>query len=323
MTDRPVSPFRLGTRGSVLAQRQTTLVAEALRRVHPTLEIEVRIITTLGDRVTHVPLPEMVETGGGQGVFTSALEEALLAGEIDAAVHSLKDMPTILISGTVIGAVLERENPADALISRHGLALAALPEGAAVGTSSRRRAAQLLRVRPDLRLRDVRGNVDTRIQKALDADGGYDAIILAMAGLSRLGRLEAVTEILPLEVMLPAPGQAAVAVQCHSDSAWGDLLAGVSHAGTEIAVTAERAFLRGLGGGCALPIAAYGHYDGGQLALHGRVLSPDGRQQIEAQQVFPISPDTSDRTQQAEAAGLMLADRMLESGAAELLETTS
>jgi hydroxymethylbilane synthase len=319
MTLESPQVIRLGTRGSALAQRQAALAAEVLRTVQPQLEIDVRIITTTGDRVTNVPLPEMVAASGGQGVFTSSLEAALAAGEIDIAVHSLKDMPTKITSGTIIGAVLERENAADVLISRDGYLLESLPEKAVIGTSSRRRAAQLWRKRPDLYQRDIRGNIDTRINKALAEDGEYAAIVLAAAGLARLGRLEVAAEFLPLDTMLPAPGQAALAIQCRDETVWRELLAQIDHYPTRLAVTAERAFLHGLGGGCALPIAAYGEYTDGRLSLRGRVLSPDGQQQIESANSLAIEAASDDGVFQAEAVGLILAEGLLELGAANLM----
>jgi hydroxymethylbilane synthase len=326
MFDSPKGKFppnlqriRLGTRGSALAQRQAALAAEALRSVQPLLEIDVRIITTTGDRVTDVPLSQMVAASGGQGVFTSNLEMALIAGEIDIAIHSLKDLPTEITPETLLGAVLERENVADVLISRDGHWLETLPHGATVGTSSTRRAAQLWRKRPDLYQRDLRGNVDTRVSKALAVDGDYDAVVLAAAGLSRLGKLNVASEILSLDTMLPAPGQAAIAIQCRDETVWRDLLIQIDHYATRIAVSAERAFLRGLGGGCAVPVAAYGEFADGMLSLRGRVLSPDGLQQIESTNSALIGAYAADAVTQAEAVGLRLAEGLLELGAESLM----
>src|SRR5690242_17393930 len=255
----------LGTRGSKLARWQTDHVREALLRAWPALEAQTRIITTQGDRTLDQPLPAI----GGKGVFTAELEEALLRGEIDLAVHSLKDLPTTQTPGLTIGAILERADPRDALISREGHTLATLPQGATVGTSSSRRRAQLLHIRPDLHIRDLRGNVDTRIAKALDPDGPYDAIVLALAGVQRLGRAEVVGEMISLETLLPAPGQGALAVQCRDDEESRALLASLNQAPTALHVTAERAFLAGLGGGCAVPVAAYAWTEGERLHLHG------------------------------------------------------
>ncbi len=298
---------RIGTRGSALARWQTDHVAALLQTAHPDLRVEVEIITTQGDRVIDKPLAQV----GGKGVFTAELEAALRSGAIDFAVHSLKDLPTESPDGLPIGAIPTRANPADVLVSRDGLTLATLPQGARVGTSSRRRAAQLLHLRPDLQILDIRGNVDTRIRKALD--GGYDAILLAFAGLERLGRLEAISQQLSLDDMLPAPGQGALAVQCRDETASLDLLAPIRHAVTTSAVTAERAFLAGLGGGCSLPIAAYAEVDDATLHLRGRVNSPDGKQQIDVMLTGQVD--------QAETLGYALADQALAQGAAALLES--
>ncbi|HVU13868.1 MAG TPA: hydroxymethylbilane synthase [Phototrophicaceae bacterium] len=298
---------RLGTRGSALARWQTDHVAALLKAAHPDVHVEVEVITTQGDRVIDKPLAQV----GGKGVFTAELEAALRSGAIDFAVHSLKDLPTDSPDGLTIGAIPERANPSDVLVSRDGFTLVTLPQSARVGTSSRRRAAQLLHLRPDLQILDIRGNVDTRIRKALD--GGYEAILLAFAGLERLGRLEAISQQLSLDDMLPAPGQGALAVQCRDEAASLDLLAPIRHAATTSAVTAERAFLAGLGGGCSLPIAAYAEVDGATLYLRGRVNSPDGKQQIDVKLTGQVD--------QAETLGYGLADQALAQGAAALLES--
>jgi len=316
LVTNPQSLIRIGTRGSALALRQTELVAEALRAAWPDVQIVTQIITTIGDQITTIPLPEMARSSGGEGVFTSGLEKALLRGEIDLAVHSLKDLPTQPTSGTTLGAVLERGNPADVLISRAGDTVAQLPTGAVVGTSSRRRAAQLLHQRPDLKIIDIRGNIDTRINKALAPDGDYDAILLAAAGLERLNRLSVASEILPLEVMLPAPGQAALAVQCRDEDQWRDLLSPINHAATYAAVTAERAFLRGLGGGCAMPVAAFGIIENGDLHLRGRVIALDGSRQMDVSGIYPISDNSISA---AEGTGLALAQTSINQGALEVL----
>src|SRR5262245_6815456 len=202
---RQQSTIRIGARGSTLSLRQTEEVSRRLRAAWPDLEVVVVVITTTGDRALETPLPLL----GGKGAFTEELESALLDGWIDLAVHSLKDLPTRPSPGLIIGAVTERAGVTDVLISQSGVGLFDLPEGATVGTSSPRRSSQLLHVRPDLRSISIRGNVDTRIRKVLDPDGEYEAIVLARAGLERLDRLDVVTEELPLDVMLPAPGQGA------------------------------------------------------------------------------------------------------------------
>ena len=310
MQTPPIPSVRLGTRGSALARWQTDHVADLLRVAWPGLEVQVQIIATHGDRALDMPLPLI----GGKGLFTAELETALRSGDIDLAVHSLKDLPTQTPADLLIGATPPRENPADVLVSRVGYTLETLPGGAAVGTSSRRRAAQLLRHRPDLRVIDVRGNVDTRLRKALDPDGLYDAVILACAGVARLGCLDVVSQEIPLDVMLPAPGQGALAVQCRDEAAARALLAPINDPETEIAIAAERAFLAGLGGGCSLPVAAYAVVEGGQLRLRGRVAAPDGSAQIDVSAAGAV--DAAD----AQRAGAELAQVALGQGAAAILE---
>ena len=270
------STIRLGTRGSDLAQWQTNHVKGLLEQAWPGKQFKVQVITTRGDVVLDTPLPLI----GGKGVFTEELEAALRDGVIDLAVHSLKDLPTENPAGLTIGAVPVRAGIHDALVSRTGYTLTSLPVGAAVGTSSTRRAAQLLRRRPDLQIVDIRGNVPTRVRKALDPDGPYDAIVLAYAGLERLDMLNVISDTLPPDVMLPAPGQGALAVQCRDDADSLALLQPLGHAETRLAVTAERAFLAALGGGCSVPVAAYATVENGLLHLRGRVNAPDGGRQI-------------------------------------------
>jgi hydroxymethylbilane synthase len=300
----------LGTRASALARWQTDYVRERLQRAWPEIEIRTQLITTRGDQTVDTPLPLI----GGKGVFTAELEAALLRGEIDFAVHSLKDLPTENPPGLTIGAIPTRANPGDALISRGGYTLDTLPQGARVGTSSRRRAAQLFHRRPDLHMMDIRGNVDTRLRKALDPEGAYDAIVLALAGLERLGLVQAITERLKLDDMLPAPGQGALAVQCRDELNSLKWLVPLNDAATELAVTAERAFLAGLGGGCSLPVAAYAGIDGDTLNLRGRVTAPDGSQQID----MVLTSDAEILS--AQKLGAELARMALEKGAARLLE---
>jgi len=266
------------TRPSALARWQTRWVIHALQEIHPDLLCEEKVITTQGDKILDKPLPEI----GGKGLFTQELEGELLSGAVHCAVHSLKDLPVENPEGLTIGCIPARAEVRDALISRDGFMLATLPPNAVVGTSSLRRAAQLLAARPDLKVGSLRGNVDTRVRKALD--GQYDAIILAGAGLTRLGLEEHVTEWLPLDVMLPAPGQGALAIQCRStDQTTLKLLAALENASARRAVTAERAFLSGLGGGCAVPVAAYAAAISGQplaISLAGLVISEDGKNAI-------------------------------------------
>jgi len=269
--------LRLGTRGSALARWQTDYVAALLQVAWPDLHLAIEVLHTQGDKVLDTPLPLL----GGKGLFTAELEAALRSGAIDLAVHSLKDLPTAMAPGLVLGAIPPRADARDAVISRSGRRLAALPAGATVGTSSRRRAAQLHFRYPQLTTIDIRGNVDTRIRKVLDPNGPYDATILACAGLERLGRRDAITELLSLEVMLPAPGQGALAVQCCDEQALRARLAPLDDADTRAAVTAERAFLHGLGGGCSVPVAAFAQRVGDRLHVCGRVASTGGDRLIE------------------------------------------
>src|SRR5512146_2786285 len=266
------------TRPSALARWQTQWVIHALQEIHPELVCDEKVITTQGDKILDKPLPEI----GGKGLFTQELEGELLSGAVHCAVHSLKDLPVENSAGLTIGCIPARAEVRDALVAARAVTIASLPAGAVVGTSSLRRSAQLLAARPDLRTTSLRGNVDTRVRKALE--GQYDAILLAGAGLMRLGLEQHVTEWLSLDVMLPAPGQGALAVQCrNSDRETLDLLASLEHRVTRQAVTAERAFLRGLGGGCSLPVAAFAapsEPDAGTLRLTGLVTSPDGKQAV-------------------------------------------
>jgi hydroxymethylbilane synthase len=302
--------LRIGTRKSALARFQTDQVRGFLAAANPTLRIEIETFTTQGDKNLSAALPEV----GGKGVFTAELEAALLAGAIDIAVHSLKDLPTETPAGLALGAVPRRANPADVLVSAAGHTLSSLPRGAAVGTSSPRRASQLLHIRRDLRILDIRGNVDTRITRALDKDGPYDAIVLAYAGLDRLGRLDAVSEVLDFDVMLPAPGQGALAVQCRDDPSVVTLVRSINHDETEIAVTAEKAFLAGLGGGCSLPICALASVENTKLRLRGRVASRDGSNCVDVAG-DAVSADLSG----AREVGEKLARAALDNGAAEIL----
>jgi hydroxymethylbilane synthase len=296
--------IRIGTRGSALARWQAGWIRARLGALRPDIECQILLFSTSGDLTLDKPLPEI----GGKGLFTEELERALLAGDIDVAVHSLKDLPVENPSGLTLGAIAEREDPRDALVSARYSTLKELPEGARVGTSSLRRGAQLLAMRPDLKLLSLRGNVDTRVRKAME--GGYEAIVLAAAGLLRLGRAAAISSYFSFEEMLPAPGQGALAVQCRkSDEATLGLLAGIDHPRTRSAVTAERAFLRGLGGGCSAPIAALGRVDGAQLWLEGLVASRDGSRLVRVGGAG-VEP---------EELGKRLADEALAEGARELL----
>ena len=295
------------TRPSALARRQTARVIELLQAAYPGLECSEQIITTTGDRVLDRPLPEI----GGKGLFTRELENALLAGEVHAVVHSLKDLPVEDTPGLVVAAIPEREAAQDVLVSANGYTLSNLPEGARVGTCSLRRTAQILALRPDLTILPLRGNVDTRVRKVMS--GEYDAIILAQAGLTRLGLQAHISETFSLSTMLPAPGQGALAVQCRAnDTETLKLVAAIHDPLTAAAVYAERAFLASLSGGCALPVAAFAEKNNGTVILTGAVISADGKQAI---RLSAVDKDPY-------ALGERLAQLVLERGAAELLNVS-
>jgi len=268
--------LRLGTRGSPLALAQAAEVRARLAAAHPTLAapdaVVIVPIRTTGDRVTQGSLAEL----GGKGLFTKEIEEALRAGTIDLAVHSLKDMETALPPGLAIAAVLPREDPRDALIAAQGCtAIAALPRGAIVGTASIRRKAQLLHARPDLKVVPLRGNVGTRLQKL--AAGEVDATVLAVAGLKRIGRTDCVSCVLAAEEMLPAVGQGVIAVEARADDArMRMLLAAIDDSATAACATAERAMLAALDGSCRTPIAGYARLEGERFVLDAMVIRPDG-----------------------------------------------
>lgn len=302
--------IRFGTRGSALALWQTNYVMAELTSAHPTVSVAHEIYSTKGDRVIDVPLPQV----GGKGLFTAELEAALHAGDIDCAVHSLKDLPTEQPEGLALGAIMPRADARDVLISRSGKTLLELPNGAVIGTSSHRRGAQLKAIRPDIQLADIRGNVDTRIKKAMDPNGPYDAIMLASAGLDRLGFTDFITERLPVDAMLPAPGQGAVAVQMRSN--WDGISAfnALHCAGTALCVTAERAFLAGLGGGCSVPVAAYATISGNSVELTGRVCALDASSMI----TVTVS-GTCTSLDEAAGLGASLAEMAILQGAANLL----
>ncbi|HEY3289540.1 MAG TPA: hydroxymethylbilane synthase [Anaerolineae bacterium] len=317
MTLPDIQILRAGTRPSALARCQTQQVIDSLQAAWPQLNCESVVITTTGDRNLTQPLPEI----GGKGVFTEQLEDELRLGHIDFAVHSLKDLPINDSAGLTIAAIGQREDARDVLVSAQGWTFASLPQGARVGTSSLRRAAQLKAARADLTIVPLRGNIDTRLRKAQLDD--YDAIVLAAAGLVRLGLMDRVTEYLPFELMLPAPGQAALALQARKgDEAVCRILAVVDDIRTRSAVTAERCFLNALGGGCSAPVAAYAQdayaqdayaqrlSDGnGLLVMTGLVAAVDGSQ------VIRVSGEGHD----PERLGAELAREALNKGAGKLL----
>jgi hydroxymethylbilane synthase len=299
-----MTALRGGTRASALARWQTARVAAAL----PAGAVgETVLVSTEGDRTVDRPLPEI----GGKGVFTEALEEALREGRIDYAVHSLKDLPVDIAPDLVVQAVLFREDPRDVLVAPAGVTLATLPKGARVGTSSTRRVAQLRAARPDLTILSLRGNVDTRVKKA--RAGEYEAIVIAAAGVVRLGLNDAIAEFLPYDVMLPAPGQGALAIQCRAaDQSTRSLLAMLDEPAVHAATDAERAFLNALGGGCAAPIAALAEPQSHHLFhLSGLVASEDGRRVVRVDGRAPVSG--------LGALARRLADQAVAAGARELL----
>jgi hydroxymethylbilane synthase len=262
--------LRIGTRGSALARRQVDLAIEAIATIAPDMQCDVIVVQTEGDRRLDVSLDSV----GGQGVFVKEIEQRILSGEIDLAVHSLKDMPSETAPGLRIGALLPRTDARDALVARDGLDLAGLPEGARIGSDSRRRGAQLLAMRSDLSIQGIRGNVDTRLRKV--DTGEYDAVALAVAGLERLGLRERATQVFSPDEVVPAPGQGAIALECRSDDADTlGLLAGIDHAATRATTEAERSFLRELGAGCSLPIGAHAMIREGRLEIVA-VLADDG-----------------------------------------------
>ncbi len=300
------SKIIIGTRGSALALWQTHWIQNNLQKLVPECRFEVRHIRTRGDKITDAPLAQI----GGKGLFVKELELALLNGEIDMAVHSMKDMPTVLPDGLTIGAIAQRADPSDALVSHKGFKFAALPLDAKVGTSSLRRRAQLLHSRPDLNINNLRGNLDTRIAKLKNE--GFDAIVLATAGLQRLGFDELITERLPYEICLPAVGQGAIGVEARDDDTeLLELVKRINHFESAMAVTAERAMLADLGGGCQIPIAALGRVLKGKLSLEGLVASVDGSRVVRSS----VCGDLSD----ADELGKQLARKLLHLGAESIL----
>ena len=298
--------IKIGTRASLLAVTQSSWVKAQIEKHHPGTTVELVKITTTGDKILDVPLAKV----GGKGLFVKELEDALLDGRADLAVHSMKDVPTELPDELHLGVVTERENPRDAFIANKYPDIAALPQGAKVGTSSLRRKSQLARLRPDLVIEDLRGNLDTRLRK-LD-EGLYDAIILAAAGLNRLGFADRITTLFDPEQMLPAIGQGALGLELRRDDQ--ELLAGISflnHPATAIAVTAERAFLLRLEGGCQVPIGAYARYEEGTLTMDAMVGSVDGRRIVREQ----LCGDAG----QPEALGEAMVERLLRLGAGAIL----
>jgi len=297
----------IGTRGSKLALWQARWVQEALIKRNSGLQVEIHTIKTRGDKILDVPLAKV----GGKGLFVKEIENALLDGRIDLAVHSMKDMPALIPAGLRIGATPARETAEDVLISRNGTAFSELADNAKIGTSSLRRAAQLRAVKPDLDIQPLRGNLDTRLEK-LEREG-FDAIVLAAAGVKRLGMENRITEYLDTALMLPAVGQGALCIEIrNNNSAVEAAVTALNDPDTSTAVSAERAFLNRLEGGCQTPIAAHAQLRDGRVHLVGMVASIDGRQ------IFKQSIDGSPHA--AVSIGTRLADQLLDQGARDILE---
>ncbi|MES9924328.1 MAG: hydroxymethylbilane synthase [Candidatus Thiodiazotropha endolucinida] len=297
----------IATRKSPLAMWQAEHVAAELKRVHPEIRVELMGMTTQGDKILDTPLAKI----GGKGLFIKELEQGLISGEADIAVHSMKDVPVELPSGLHLPVIMQREDPRDAFVSNRYQSIDQLPQGACVGTSSLRRQCQLAEVRPDLVIKSLRGNVNTRLRK-LD-DGEYDAIILAAAGLKRLGFEDRITALIGPEQSLPAIGQGAVGIECRvDDPRVNDLITPLHHVETAYCVGAERAMNQRLNGGCQVPIAGYAMLESGNLWLRGLVGEPDGSRIIRG--------EVEGKTQEARAMGEGLADRLLEWGADEILK---
>jgi len=304
--DRADGVIRLGSRGSKLALWQAEFIRfEVERKTGGKVEI-VKIKTT-GDMILDVPLARV----GGKGLFVKEIEEALLSGRVDLAVHSMKDVPTDLPDGLEISVITEREDPRDAFLSNKVKSFDALPEGATLGTSSLRRQTQLLGLRPDLKVLDNRGNLDTRIRKM--EEGQFDAIILAAAGLRRLGWESRIAQYIPTEMSLPAIGQGALGIETRTDDpATRDAVAFLNHRDTAFSVRAERGFLKRLEGGCQVPIAAYGRTEGDAIVLEGMVGRPDGSEIVRGSARGTVADP--------EGLGVSLAEQLLARGAKEILD---
>jgi hydroxymethylbilane synthase len=302
----PPKQLRIGTRASQLALWQANWVKSELEKRYPGMEVTLTKIKTIGDKILDVPLAQV----GGKGLFVKEIEEAMLRGEIDIAVHSMKDVPTDFPEGLGLHCITEREDPRDAVISRN-VRFSDLPQGARIGTSALRRQAQLLKVRPDLQMVIIRGNVETRIRKLEDEK--LDAVILAAAGLKRLGFTEKVAEYLDTELSIPAIGQGALGIECRLDDAViTETIDFFNHPDTSHAVRAERALLKRCEGGCQVPIAAHGTVSDGTLRLVGFIAAVDGRRSVRGEVSGPVG--------ECEKLGIQLADRLLAEGGKTILE---
>ena len=299
--------LKIGTRGSKLALTQTNFVAEKLKKVMPEADIEICIIKTSGDIMQDVSLL----TIGGQGVFVKELEEALLSKKIDLAVHSMKDVPGETPDSLIFAAILPREDVRDVLVARNNIKMEFMPRGAKIGTGSQRRGAQIKAMLPDINIVSLRGNIDTRLKK-IETEN-LAGVIVAAAGMKRMGLADRITQFIPVEIMLPAVGQGALGLQIRrADVDLAKVCAGLNDAKTTAEVTAERSYLRALGGGCRLPIAALGKLDGQMLTLEGMLAAPNGSTMIREK----ISGTIKD----AEQMGKKLAEIILEKGGKKLLD---
>ncbi|MER3445754.1 MAG: hydroxymethylbilane synthase [Candidatus Dadabacteria bacterium] len=302
--------LRIGSRGSRLALWQAGFIRSLVESKFPGIEIEIHQIQTIGDKVLNVPLSKI----GGKGAFVKEIEETLLRCEIDLAVHSMKDVPTSLPEGLVIGAVAERHDPRDALVSKAGIKFDHLPKGARVGTSSLRRQAQILHIRPDIQVFSLRGNVDTRLRKLKTQ--GLDSIVLALAGLERLGFRDEITECFPVDVLVPAPGQGAVAVECRADDKEViGILSQINHEDSRIAVFSERAFLEGFGGSCEVPVGCHASVLDNRIRIIGLIASPDGRE--------VVREEIEESVQNYRSAGQELARKIIYKGGSRILSNPS
>ena len=302
------SKLIIATRGSKLALWQAEWVKSQLEKNSPGLVVDLKKIKTTGDKILDVPLAQV----GGKGLFVKEIEEAMLRGEADLAVHSMKDVPADLPEGLHLAAICEREDPRDALIAGAEAvkSITDLPEGASIGTTSLRRICQLLNIRPDLKIAQLRGNVDTRLRKL--AEGEFDAIILATAGVKRLGHAEKITQKIPVEVSLPAIGQGAVGIECRiNDEFTNGLVMALNHSETSVCVRTERAFLKKLEGGCQVPIAAYAQLMDGKVVIDGLVGSLNGETLIKDRM--------EGKPEDAESIGTRLAEKLLSQGAGSIL----
>jgi hydroxymethylbilane synthase len=304
------SDITIGTRGSALALWQAEWVKSTIIRHHPSLSVSLEIIKTKGDKILDVPLAKV----GGKGLFVKEIEEAMLNGKIDIAVHSMKDMPAEIPDGLCIAAVPERETPNDVLISRHNLPLSELPHGARIGTSSLRRSSQLLNIRPDIAIEPLRGNLGTRIEKLKTQ--GLDAIVLAAAGVKRLNMENKISEYIDTQTLLPAVGQGALCIETRENDPDTDkIISNLDHLVTHLVITGERAFLKRLEGGCQVPMAAYGTIKNSELTITGLVAEIDGSKVIK--QVI-TGPATD-----AKKIGTELAERLIDMGAGDILDKLS